>query len=353
MVRLGRNYEIYWLMIYCTIITMNILILGGTIFLGRHLVDAALANGHTVTLFNRGQHNPDLFPEVEKLCGDRTNVDDLQMLRDRHWDAVIDTCGYFPHIVQLSAQVLKNLVERYVFISSISVYGEPPTTPGIDENSAIARLEKEDLKYYEKESYGTRKALCEQVIEAVLPSRTLNIRPGLIVGPYDPSDRFTYWPARLQRGGTVLAPGNPTAPVQIIDVRDLAEWTIRMIENQHIGIFNATGPSSPLSMCDVLETCRQVAGTPAEFVWVDDEFLLGQGVTPFTDLPLWLPGAASAMMQVSVGKALNGSLTFRSLAETVGDTLTWDKTRLSDTQRVNGISVERESELLSLWMKSK
>ena len=349
MVRLGRNYEIYWLMIYCTIITMNILILGGTIFLGRHLVDAALANGHTVTLFNRGQHNPDLFPEVEKLCGDRTNVDDLQMLRDRHWDAVIDTCGYFPHIVQLSAQVLKNLVGHYVFISSISVYGEPPTTPGIDENSAIARLEKEDLKYYEKESYGTRKALCEQVIEAVLPSRTLTIRPGLIVGHYDPSDRFTYWPARLQRGGTVLAPGKPEAPVQIIDVRDLAEWTIRMIENKQAGVFNATGPDVPLSMRQVLEACQQVAGTSAEFVWVDDEFLLSNGVTPFTDLPLWLPSFASAMQRVDISKALEAGLTFRTLAETVADTLAWDNTRPADFPRVNGISPKRETELLELW----
>jgi 2'-hydroxyisoflavone reductase len=332
---------------------MNILIIGGTIFLGRHLVDAALANGHTVTLFNRGKTNSNLYSEVQKLRGDRTNVDDLQMLRDRHWDAVIDTCGYFPHIVQLSAQALAGSVERYVFISSISVYGEPPTTPGFDENAPVAQLAGKYLTDYADESYGTRKALCEQVIENELPGRTLNIRPGLIVGPYDPSDRFTYWPSRLKRGGTVLAPGNPDAPVQIIDARDLAAWTIRMIEHQNIGIFNATGPASPLTMSQVLETCQQVAGNPAEFIWVDDEFLIGQGVTPFTDLPLWLPGPAAAMMQVSISKALNAGLTFRPLEETVADTLAWDNTRMSDTQQENGVSAERESELLGLWMKSK
>lgn len=210
-------------------------------------MEAALAIDHTVTLFNRGKTNSDLYPEVEKLRGDRTNVDDLQILRDRHWDAVIDTCGYFPHIVQLSAQALAGSVERYVFISSISVYGEPPTTSGVDENTPVAQLAGKYFADYADESYGNRKALCEQVIENKLPGRTLNIRPGLIVGPYDSCDRFTYWPARLQRGGTVLAPGRPDAPVQIIDVRDLAEWTIRMIENQQIGIYNATGPTVPLS----------------------------------------------------------------------------------------------------------
>lgn len=316
-------------------------------------MDAALANGHTVTLFNRGKTNPDLYLEVEKLSGDRTNIEDLQSLRGRHWDAVIDTCGYYPHIVQLSVQALKNSVERYVFISSISVYGEPPTTPEINENSPVARLDNEDLVSYEKESYGNRKALCEQVIENELPERTLNIRPGLIVGPYDPTDRFTYWPARMQRGGTVLAPGRPNAPVQIIDVRDLAEWTIRMIENRQNGIFNATGPEVPLSMEQVFKTCRQVAAIPAEFVWVDDEFLLAQGVTPFTDLPLWLPGSVTVMMQVDISKALEAGLTFQPLETTVKDTMVWDNSREKDFPRMNGITPEKESELLEMWIKNK
>lgn len=330
---------------------MNILILGGTVFLGRHLIDAALVNGHTVCLFNRGKTNADLYPGVEKLHGDRTLVNDLQILQDRHWDAVIDTCGFFPHVVQLSAQALEDSVERYVFISSISVYGEPPSNPGIDENGLVAQLSSKNLEDYQAESYGNRKALCEQVIEAELPGRTLNIRPGLIVGPYDPSDRFTYWPARLQRGGIVLAPGHPDAPVQIIDVRDLAEWTIRLVENQQTGIFNATGPRVPLRMEQVLKTCREVTGSQAEFVWVDDDFLLNHGVTPFTDLPLWLPSFAHAMHRININKALEAELTFRPLSNTIADTLAWDHTRPSDTQRIHGINPERESELLDLWGK--
>lgn len=314
-------------------------------------MDAALANGHTVTLFNRGKTNPDLYPEVEKIRGDRTNMDDLKNLQDRPWDAVIDTCGYFPHIVQRSANSLVNSVERYVFISSISVYGEPPTVPAIDEMTSVSQLTSDNLEDYSKESYGNRKAMCEQVIENELPGRTLNIRPGLIVGPYDPSDRFTYWPARFQRGGKVLAPGNPDAPVQIIDVRDLAEWTIRMVEDSQVGVFNATEPEEPLSMRQVLETCQQVAGIPSELVWVDDEFLLSNGVTPFTDLPLWLPEFASAMQQVNISKAVRAGLAFRPLEETVKDTFDWDSSRPADTLRVNGISPERETELLEMWEK--
>lgn len=317
--------------------------------MGRHLVDAALAKGHTVTLFNRGKTNPDLYPEVEKIRGDRTNLDDLHILQDRHWDAVIDTCGYYPIIVQLSAKALAGFVDRYVFISSISVYGEPPTVPAIDEDTPVARLTNDNMDEYAKEGYGNRKALCEQVIENELPGRTLNIRPGLIVGPYDQSDRFTYWPARLQRGGRVLAPGNPDAPVQIIDVRDLAEWTIRMIENNQAGVFNATGPEVPLSMRQVMDTCQQVAGNPSELAWVDDEFLLAKGVTPFTDLPLWLPSFASVMQRVNISKALNAGLTFRPLEQIVNDTLAWDNTRPADDPRVNGISPERETELLEKW----
>jgi len=328
---------------------MNILIIGGTVFLGRHLIDAALSNGHTVCLFNRGKTNAELYPGIEKLRGDRTLVDDLQILQDRHWDAVIDTCGFHPHIVQLSAQALADSVGRYVFISSISVYGEPPTDPDIDENGLVAQISNRKLEDYQAESYGNRKALCEQVIESKLPGRTLNIRPGLIVGPHDPSDRFTYWPARLQRGGTVLAPGHPDAPVQIIDVRDLAEWAVHMVEKSQSGIYNATGPKESLNMGQVLENCREVTGSQAEFVWVDDEYLLSHSVTPFTDLPLWLPSFAQAMHRVNINKALEAGLTFRPLADTIGDTLAWDHTRPSDSQRVNGISLKRESELLEFW----
>lgn len=254
-------------------------------------------------------------------------------------------------IEQLSANSLVNSVERYVFISSISVFGEPPTVAAVDEMTSVSQLTSDNLEDYSKEGYGNRKALCEQVIENELPGRTLNIRPGLIVGPCDPSDRFTYWPARFQRGGKVLAPGNPDASVQIIDVRDLAEWTIRMIEDRQVGVFNANGPAEPLSMRQVLETCQQVTGIPSELVWVDDEFLLSNGVTPFTDLPLWLPEFASAMQRVNISKAVRAGFAFRQLEEIIQDTFAWDNTRPADTPKVNGISPERETELLEMWEK--
>ena len=329
---------------------MNLLLLGGTIFLGRHLVEAALARGHQVTLFNRGQHNPDLFPQLEKLRGDRTNESDLQTLSSRHWDAVIDTCGYLPRIVRLSAQALASAVEHYTFISSISAYAEPPT-PGMDENAPLARLADESVEEITGETYGGLKVLCEQAAAAVLPGRLLTIRPGLIVGPHDPSDRFTYWPARVQRGGAILAPGRPDAPVQVIDARDLAEWIIDLVECRQTGIYNATGPAYPLTMGEVLETCRQVAGTPADFSWASDEFLLAQGVIPFTELPLWLPPEAAAMSQVSIATALSAGLSFRPLAATIADTLAWDATRPVDAPRKNGLAPQREAALLELWQK--
>ena len=348
---------------------MNLLLLGGTIFLGRHIVEASLQRGHQVTLFNRGQHNPDLFPQVEKLRGDRTIESDLQALSSRQWDAVIDTCGYIPRIVRLSAQALAGAVRHYTFISSISAYAEPPT-PGMDENAPLARLADESVEEITGETYGGLKVLCEQAAAAVLPGRALLIRPGLIVGPHDPSDRFTYWPARVQRGGAILAPGRPDAPVQIIDARDLAEWIIDLVECRQTGIYNATGPAYPLTMGEVLETCRQVSGqvesagrtlfagrtlspgrTESAFSWVSDEFLLAQGVIPFTELPLWLPPEAVAMSQVSIARALSAGLTFRPLAATIADTLAWDAARPADAPRKNGLAPEREAALLELWQK--
>ena len=189
---------------------MNLLILGGTVFLGRHLVEAALARGHAVTLFNRGQHNPDLFPEVERLRGDRDG--DLQALEGRRWDAVVDTCGYVPRVVRASAEMLAPNVDHYTFISSISVYADT-SKPGIDEQAPVGTLDDPTTEEVTGESYGPLKALCEQAAEAAMPGRVLNIRPGLIVGPHDPTDRFTYWVRRVAEGGEVLAPGNPHAPV--------------------------------------------------------------------------------------------------------------------------------------------
>ncbi len=328
---------------------MNLLILGGTVFLGRHLVEAALARGHVVTLFNRGQHNPDLFPEVERLRGDRDG--DLQALEGRRWDAVIDTCGYVPRVVRASAEMLAPNVDHYTFISSISVYADT-SKPGIDEHAPVGTLEDPATEEVTGESYGPLKALCEQAAEAAMPDRVLNIRPGLIVGPHDPTDRFTYWVRRVAEGGEVLAPGNPHAPVQVIDARDLAEWTIRMIEQRQTGVFNATGPAERLRMADLLTTCKQVSGSDAAFVWLDDAFLLEAGAGPWIEVPLWIPatgGQSDGLLDVNFAKARAAGLTFRDIADTVRDTLAWDRTRPADTERRAGLAPERERALLQAW----
>ncbi len=218
---------------------MRILILGGTVFVGRHLVEAALARGHEVTLFNRGQHGPDLYPGVEKLRGDRDGG--LDALRGRRWDAAIDTCGYVPRIVRASATLLANAVDHYTFISSVSVYPEAHTRH-LDEDSPVGALDDESVEDVTPETYGPLKALCEQAAEGAMSGRALTIRPGLIVGPHDPTDRFTYWPRRVAQGGEVLAPGRPERPVQIIDARDLAAWTLQLVASGARGVYNATGP---------------------------------------------------------------------------------------------------------------
>ena len=325
---------------------MNILILGGTVFVGRHLVDVALARGHQVTLFNRGQHNPDLFPEVEKLRGDRDG--NLQALAGRQWDAVIDTCGYVPRIVAQSAALLADQVAQYVFISTISVYADF-SPPGINEEAPVGHLADPSTEEITGESYGPLKVLCEKAVEAALPGRSLIIRPGLIVGPDDPTDRFTYWPVRVARGGEVLAPGNPAQQVQFIDVRDLAAWTIEMVERNLQGVYNATGPANPLTITQLLESCQATTESDANFTWVTEEFLLAQAVGAFVEAPLWVPAEMAGLEQVDCRKAINAGLRFRALPQTVLDTLQWHQTRpLSHTWRA-GLSVERETALLAAW----
>jgi 2'-hydroxyisoflavone reductase len=328
---------------------MKILIIGGTVFLGRHLVDAALARGHTVTLFNRGQHNPELYPEVEKLRGDRDGG--LDALRDRQWDVVIDTCGYVPRVVRASANLLAGAVERYAFISSISVYPQFPE-PGMDESAPVGTLADPSIEKVTGESYGPLKALCEQAVEAALSGRTLVIRPGLIVGPHDPTDRFTYWPHRVSRGGEVLAPGRPDRHVQVIDVRDLAEWTIAMVEGRQTGVFNATGPATPLLFDDVLEVSRTVSGADARITWVSEAFLAEREVGPWIELPLWIPESdpdTRGFSDVSVARAIEAGLRFRPLADTVRDTLAWVAERPEGHTWRAGLAAEREAELLAAW----
>lgn len=327
---------------------MKLLLLGGTVFLGRHLVEAALTRGHELTLFNRGQHSPGLYPDIEKLCGDRDG--DLWALQGRRWDAVIDTCGFVPRIVKASAELLAGAVGHYTFISSISVYKDF-SVAGIDESAPVGTLLNETVEVRTDETYGPLKALCEQTAQLAMPGRVLNVRPGLIVGPYDPTNRFTYWPRRVAQGGDVLAPGFPQQSVQFIDVRDLAEWLVRMVEASQTGTYNATGPDKVLTMERMLEECRSVSGSDANFVWVSEEFLIGSGVAPWTEIPLWIPQTEneSGFLQVNSNKAMVAGLSFRPLLDTIRDTLAWDFTRPLDLERYAGLAQEREIELLQAW----
>ncbi len=322
---------------------MKLLVLGGTIFVGRHLVDAALVAGHDITLFNRGRHHADLFPEVKKLHGDRDGH--LEALRGKRWDAVIDTCGYLPRVVRDSAELLADAVDHYTFISSVSAYANPDE-PNLDESAPVGRLDDPTSEDVNGETYGPLKALCEEAVERALPGRALLIRPGLIVGPHDPSDRFTYWPHRISQGGDVLAPGRPEREVQFIDARDLAEWTLRAIESHLTGRFNLVGPEQPLTMLAFLEACRATTGSDARFVWADEDFLARQGIQPYSELPLWIPGVHDT---ASRRKAIGAALTYRLLEETISDTLAWDRTRPETIKRHAGLSPTRERNLLKLW----
>lgn len=330
---------------------MKLLILGGTQFLGRHITSAALQAGHEVTLFNRGRTNPGLFGAVEVLKGDRDGR--LEALAGRRWDAVIDTCGYIPRQVGATARLLAEAVEHYTFISSISVYAdEPPIPPGMDESGALRTLEDETVEEVNGETYGGLKVLCEQAAEAAMPGRVLHVRSGLIVGPYDPTDRFTYWPVRVQLGGEVLAPGRPDRAVQFIDARDQAEWILKMAAARKAGVYNVTGPAERLSMQELLEACRRVSGAAAEFTWVDDGFLLEQNVGPFSEMPLWIPDAYNGLQELSVARALADGLTFRPLEETIRDTLAWNAARSgadSGAKPRAGMMRDREAELLAAW----
>jgi 2'-hydroxyisoflavone reductase len=325
---------------------MDLLILGGTRFLGRHLVEAALERGHRVTLFNRGVSGPGLFPDVERLVGDRDG--DLSALRGRRWDATIDTCGYVPRVVRASAGLLADAVDLYVFVSSISVYSEP-VAPGADEEAPVEELPDPSVEEVTGETYGGLKALCERAAEEEMPGRVLNVRPGLIVGPHDPTDRFTYWPRRISRGGEVLAPDSPDLPVQFIDVRDLAGWIIEMCEERRVGTYNATGPDYELTMGRLLKECETVSGGDAELVWVSEEFLEEQGVEPFTEMPLWVPREYAGLQAVDCGKAIEAGLDFRPLSETIRDVLEWDLVRPADAKMGAGLGPERERELLRAW----
>jgi 2'-hydroxyisoflavone reductase len=330
---------------------MKILILGGTKFLGRHLVDAAQAGGHDVTLFNRGKTNPSLFPNIETLIGDRER--DIEKLSGREWDAAIDVAGYLPRIVRLSAESLKNSVKKYVFISSISVYTGFQKV-GINESDPVGKLENESTEEINGETYGPLKALCEKTVQEVYGDRALIVRPGLIVGPHDPTDRFTYWPMRVKRGGDVITPDKPQTPVQIIDVRDLSEFVIKLIEDNASGIYNATGPDHELTMGEFLDACKLASGSVATFHWASAAFLKEHGVQPWSDMPVWIPDTKedAGFSRVDVSKAIHAGLKFRPLKDTIRDTIEWAQNRPADHEWHAGLNPAKEEILLSLLKRN-
>ena len=334
---------------------MELLVLGGTVFLGRHVVDAAIAAGHRVTLFHRGRSNPGLFPECEHVLGDRDGG--LGALAGRRWDAVVDTSGYVPSIVRAGAARLASQTGHYTFVSSVSVY--PDATHAPTEDSPVGTLADPTDETLTGASYGPLKALCERAVEAEFPGRALIVRPGVIVGPHDPVERFTWWTRRVARGGELLAPGTSAAPMQLIDVRDLAQWMVRMIEARATGTYNATGPEAPLTLGEVLEECRVVSGSGAHFTWVSDAFLLAHGVQPWSGIPLWLPASDAEFLRVDCSRALRSGLTFRLLGDPVRDTLEWDRTtpaasrpRKTGLTMTPGLTPELEAQLLREWRES-
>lgn len=332
---------------------MKILILGGKRFLGIALVEALLQAGHTPVLFNRGLTNPDLFPKVTNLIGNRDG--DLDALKRRKWDAVIDTSGFIPRVAQQSAQMLSGKCETYVFISSVSVY-QDFRTPDIAETYPLAHLDDRTIEDYSGEAYGPLKALCEYEIQQAFDGRVLVLRPGLIVGPNDPTDRFSYWPWRVSLGGRVLAPSPPSANLQFIDVRDLAAFIINRIEGKSEGVYNVTGPRKPATFGSLLVACREAALSDARFVWVDEPFLVKEGVMPWSDLPLWVPStdpAFTGFYNINNSKALKDGLTLRPLSQTVSETLAWLKTRPASTKLKVGMDIATETKLLIKYQKEQ
>ena len=318
---------------------MRLLLLGGPKFVGRAVIDVALARGHEVTLFNRGTTGAGLYPELDRVVGDRDGG--LEGLRGREWDAVVDTSGYLPRVVGQSAGLLADAVGHYVFVSSISVYASFAEV--VDEGSELAELSapgSEDISA----DYGALKALCEREVDTAFPGRSTAVRAGLIVGPHDPTGRFTYWPHRVARGGDVLVPGPAWRPVQLVDVRDLAAWIVTAAEERLSGAFNATGPAT---MGAVLDAARRASGSTARAVEVDDAFLTGQGVGEWMELPLWIDPSNDDwrhFMEVDATRATAAGLTFRPLDDTVAATL-------ADAGLVDGVGLTpgRETELLTAW----
>lgn len=331
---------------------MKILVIGGTQFVGRAMVQAALDRGHDVTLFNRGKTGTDLFPSAEKLVGDRDGG--LDVLDGRRWDAVIDSCGYYPRLVKASALKLKDAVGVYAFVSTISVYSDTSKI-GIVETDPMSRELGEAGETLTNETYGPLKVLCEDEVTAVYPDNHLIIRPGLVTGPHDHSNRFGYWPARIAKGGDVLIPGSADRPLQHIDARDLADFMLHCIENGTMGDFNATGPGKRQTMEDLVAACLTASGSDANPIYVDEAFLLENGVQPWAELPFWIPeleAESVGMFRFDTQKAIKAGLTCRPLLETVRNALAYENERAQAADFHNwaaNLSPEKEQALLEKW----
>jgi len=328
---------------------MNLLVIGGTQFVGRAIVDAALAGGHRVTLFHRGKTNRGLFAGAEEILGDREG--DLGELGDRRWDAVVDTCGYVPRVVANSAERLRGRVGRYAFISTVSVYDEPP--PGTDEDGTLGdpgALEDPQTEVIDKDTYGPLKVACEREVTERYGDAALLPRPGVIVGANDPTDRFTYWVVRAAAGGAMVVPEDDGASIQFIDARDLGEWTVRALTEERSGAYNLVGPGEPMTMRHFLDLCREtIAPDGTELVPVPEEFLREHDVSPWTDLPLWVPvSTGNGMLAVDSRKARAAGLTHRSAEDTVRSTLAWHEER-GAPELTTGLKRAKEEEVLRAW----
>ncbi len=331
---------------------LRILVLGGTGFLGPAFVEAAREHGHTLTLFNRGKTAPDLFKgaeDVETLLGDRNGQ--LDSLKGRDWDVVVDNSGYVPRQIKLSAELLAPHAKHYIFISSISVYAS--FAKPNDEDSPVAKLADPTVEQVTGETYGGLKALCETAATTAMGGRTTIIRPGLIVGPRDRTDRFTYWPARVAQGGEVLAPNSPQDGAQWVDVRDLAAFVLRCAEGRVRGTFNACSAPGQFTMGQLLDSAKRVSGSDARFTWASTEFLTAQNVAPWSDMPVWIPaeGEEVAASLNSTTRATAAGLRIRAIDDTVRATLEWHRTRPEEQRRKlrSGLTAEREAAVLAAW----
>ncbi len=325
---------------------MDLLIAGGTQFVGRHIVETALKRGHKVTMLNRGQSGQGLFPGVERLTADRTV--DVSVVKGRKFDSCIDVSGYFHRHVRMLAEAVKGTVPHYCFVSTISVYADWRPSPAIDENFDLATTETPDHEIRDGKDYGGLKVLAENAAKAVYGDKTLIVRPGLIVGPGDHTNRFTYWPTRLAAGGEVLAPGPTERLVQFIDVRDLARFILDMVEKKAAGTYNATGPGERMSMGDMLDRIQKAIGSTAKLTWVEPKVLIDGGVKPYTEMPLWLPESEKRPLFASISnaKAIAAGLRYTPFAETAKDTLAWWKGE-KDPPVVAAMTREKERDLLA------